>query len=214
MNYSSSASLGGEVRIDAQTPSVAFAGSTPAPAWVSGPQTVTAAGSEPAQLSGIASVSCQLDGGGWTTTQGSVASVHLGSDGGHTVSCYSTTGAGVSSPTRSETVQIDSAPATVTFANGPGQATWSTNAESIDVTATKPAGSSGVAQIVCTINGQTSTYANSVSDPDSETVKVTVQPPGGDLSCRAQDNAGNWSAPQAWDFLIDNTVPDGRVPAA
>ena len=41
VNYSTTTSLNGQVRIDSQVPSVAFSGSTPAPAWVSGPQTVT-----------------------------------------------------------------------------------------------------------------------------------------------------------------------------
>ena len=187
--------LDGQVNIDSQTPSLAFAGVAPAPAWVSGPQTVTVTGSEANQLSGIASVSCQLDGGGWTTTSGTVASVKLTSDGVHTVSCYATTGAGINSPTQTDSVQIDSAAPAVSFANGPSQSSWSTSAQSIDVTATKPAGTSGVAQISCTIDQQTSTYTNS-STPDSLTVAVTVQPPGGDLSCKAQDNAGNWSVPQ------------------
>ena len=70
VNYTAQASLNGEVKIDSQVPSVAFSGVAPAPAWVSGPQTVTVNGREPQQLSGIASVSCQLDGGGWTTTNG------------------------------------------------------------------------------------------------------------------------------------------------
>ncbi|MHB1836555.1 MAG: Ig-like domain repeat protein, partial [Solirubrobacteraceae bacterium] len=30
-----------------------------------------------------------------------------------------------------------------------------------------------------------------------------------ELTCRAQDNAGNSSAPQAWNFLIDDTPPTG-----
>ena len=133
----------------------------------------------------------------------------VNSDGVHTVNCYSVTGAGVKSPTTSYTVQIDSAPPSVSFSGGPSQSTWSTTAQSIDVTATKPQGSSGVAQISCTINQQTNVYTNAGAT-DSQTVKVTVQPPGGDLSCKALDNAGNWSTPVAWNFLIDNTSPTGE----
>ncbi len=209
VNYSTSVNLNGQVKIDSQTPSVTYSGSTPAPAWVSGPQTITVTGSEPTQLSGIASVSCELDGGGWTTTDGSVANVVVGSDGVHTVNCYSVTGAGVRSPTTSYTVQIDSAPPTVSFSGGPSQSSWSTTAQSIDVSAAKPQGSSGVAEISCTINQQTSVYTNPGAT-DSQTVKVTVQPPGGDLSCKALDNAGNWSTPVAWNFLIDSTPPTGE----
>ncbi|MGO9958363.1 MAG: carboxypeptidase-like regulatory domain-containing protein, partial [Solirubrobacteraceae bacterium] len=181
----------------------------PAPAWVSGPQTVTVNGSESQQLSGISSVSCELDGGGWTTADGAAASVKLASDGVHRISCYATTGAGVKSATATYTVQEDSVAPVVSFSNGPSQSSWSTTAQSIDVTATKPQGTSGVAQISCTLDQQTTTYQNTGS-PDSDTVKITVQPPGGDLSCRARDNAGNWSVPQAWDFLLDNTTPTGE----
>ncbi|MGO9791165.1 MAG: hypothetical protein ACLP8S_17200 [Solirubrobacteraceae bacterium] len=209
VNYSTSTSLDGQVRIDDQVPSVAFSGATPAPAWVSGPQTIRVTGSEATQLSGIASVLCEVDGGGWTTTDGSVASITISTDGVHTISCYGTTGAGVKSPTETYAVQIDSVPPTISFSNGPSQSTWATTAQSIDVTASKAQGSSGVAEISCTLNQQTSVYTNS-GDPDSQTVKITVQPPGGDLSCKAQDNAGNWSAAQAWNFLIDNTVPTGE----
>ena len=74
------------------------------------------------------------------------------------------------------------------------------------MSATKAPNSSGVAAINCTLNQQASTYTNA-GDPDSQTVKVTVEPPGGDLSCKAQDNAGNWSTARAWNFLIDDTVP-------
>src|SRR5262249_33920345 len=53
VNYATNANLGGEVLIDNQIPTVAFSGSQAAPAWVSGPQTVTVTGSETAPLSGI-----------------------------------------------------------------------------------------------------------------------------------------------------------------
>ena len=98
-------------------------------------------GSEPHQLSGIASVSCQLDGGGWTTTDGARRERARSAAMACTRSAATaTTGAGVKSPTESYTVQIDSAPPTVSFSTGPSQSTWSTTAQSIDVTATKPAG--------------------------------------------------------------------------
>ena len=208
VKYSTTTSLDGQIRIDSQVPSVAFSGSTPAPAWVSGPQTITVTGTEAQPLSGISSVSCQQDGGGWITADGPVESVHVTSDGVHTIACYATTAAGVKSATAIETVQVDSVAPTIGFSNGPNESSWATTAQSIDVTATKPAGSSGVAQVSCTLNQQTTTYTNT-GNPDSETVKITVQPPGGDLSCKAQDNAGNWSTPQAWNFLIDNTTPTG-----
>ncbi len=207
----SSAPASVSVNIDTQTPSVSFNGGAPAPAWLSGPQAVTVTGSEPQQLSGITSVSCQVDGSAWTTTSGSVARVPLSTDGVHTIHCYSTTGAGVQGPTGSYTVQIDSVPPAIAFSNAPAQSTWATSAQSIEITAIKPLGTSGVKAIVCSIDGQTTTYPNtSTTDPDSETQTITVEPPGGDLTCKAQDNAGNTSSSQAWNFEIDNTTPTGE----
>jgi hypothetical protein len=208
VNYTTTANLGGEVLIDNQIPTVAFGGSQAAPAWVSGPQTITVTGSETTSLSGIGSVSCQLDGGGWRSASGAVAKVEVSGDGPHTLNCYSTTNAGVQSPTESYSVQLDSAPPTVSFSNGPSQTEWSTRAQSITVTASKPAGLSGVDRISCTLNQQTTDYTDSGA-ADSQSVRITVQPPGGVLTCRALDHASNWSSPQAWSFLIDDAAPTG-----
>jgi hypothetical protein len=194
------------LQIDPQTPTVAF--NSPA-GWINHSQTVTVTGSEPQPLSGIASVSCQLNGGAWTTTPGSQATVDVTAQGANTISCYSTTVAGVQGQTATSTVQIDSTRPTVTFANGPDQSRWSTTAQAIDVTATKPSGLSAVQSITCSVEGQSSTYP-ATGGPDTETVHVTVQPPGGQLTCSAQDEAGNVSATQAWNFLIDDTPPTGQ----
>ena len=172
-------------------------------------QTVTVTGGEAQALSGIASVACEIDGGGWTITQGATAKVEITTDGQHTLSCYSVTGAGVQGPAANETIHVDSTPPTVAFSEGPSQSSWSTTAQSIRVTATKPANSSGVAQISCTLGGQATVYTNT-GNPDSESATVTVQPPGGELTCRALDNAGNASTTAAWNFLIDNTPPTGE----
>jgi hypothetical protein len=209
VNYTTTARLSGQVLIDNQAPTVSFSGPSPAPAWVSGSQTITVTGSEQQSLSGIESVSCQLDGSaGWTTTQGATAKVQVNGDGQHTLRCYTTTGAGIKSAVESYAIQIDSTPPAVSFSNGPSQTAWSTTAQTIDVTATKPAGSSGVDEISCTLNQQASVYGNA-GEPQSQTVEITVQPPGGVLTCRALDHAGNWSGMQAWSFLIDDSPPTG-----
>ena len=213
VSYTTTANLSGNVQIDNQTPSVSFSGPVAAPAWVSGPQTVTVTGSEQAQLSGIASVACQLDGGGWNVTNGSVASVRITTDGVHTVDCYTTTGAGVESPTTGYTVQLDSMPPSVSFSNATvASSTWSSTPESIEVTATKPNGSSGVAAISCTLAGQTTQYPNSGS-PYEESVKLQVSQ-SAELSCTAQDNAGNQSTPALWSFLIDTQTPSVSITGA
>ncbi|MGH2856665.1 MAG: hypothetical protein ACRDMJ_04185, partial [Solirubrobacteraceae bacterium] len=124
------------------------------------------------------------------------------SDGIHTVSCTATTGAGVTGAPASYTVHVDSQPPTVAFSGGPPQGRWATTAQTITVTAQDQPGLSGVNQIACSLDGDASTYPGSHA-------QITVQPPGGELTCKAQDNAGNWSASQAWDFLIDDTPPSG-----
>ena len=194
------------VNLDFQTPTIAFTGPSQS-AWVSGPQTVTAVASETQQLSGIASVSCRVNGGSPVSTAGSQQSVKLVADGSSTVSCTAATGAEVTQPAETSTVHIDSDPPTIAFSNGPDQAKWSTTAQTIDVNATDQSGLSGVQLISCTIGGQTTTYTTNKT-------QITVQPPGGQLTCRAQDNAGNWSATAAWSFLIDNTPPTGEFLAS
>ncbi len=194
-------SAGATVNLDFQIPTIAFAGPSQSE-WWSGAQTVTASGSEAQQLSGIARVSCGVDGGTALVAQGASEQVKVSGDGTHTVTCTATTGAGVTGPPATYTVHIDSQPPTVSFSGGPSQSIWATTAQTIGVAATDQSGLSGVRQITCTLGGQSTTYTGSLA-------QITVQPPGGELTCRAQDNAGNWSAPQAWSFLIDDTPPTG-----
>ncbi|HLH66479.1 MAG TPA: hypothetical protein VKV27_12315 [Solirubrobacteraceae bacterium] len=189
------------VNIDYQQPTVAFSG-PPQSEWVSGAQTVTVTGSEQQQLSGVASVSCSVDGGLPHTVTGAKQDVTIAGDGVHTLSCSATSGAGVTGPTSSYTVHIDSEPPSISFSDGPSQSQWYTTAQAITVSAVDQPGLSGVNQIVCTLGAQTTAYAG-------DNARVTVQPPGGELTCRAEDNAGNWSPPQAWNFLIDDTPPTG-----
>ncbi|MGH3260644.1 MAG: hypothetical protein ACRDNS_01475, partial [Trebonia sp.] len=189
------------VKIDPETPTIAFSGVSSA-GWVSGAQGLTVTGSEAQPLSGIASVSCSVDGGPATTTSGVTQTVRIASDGTHRVSCTATTGAGVTGPAASYTIHIDSEPPTIWFSGGPPQEQWATTPQTITVNATDQPGLSGLKEIQCTLGSTTNTYTTSP-------VQITVEPPGGTLVCKAQDNAGNWSTGQAWDFLIDNTPPTG-----
>ncbi|MGH2890144.1 MAG: hypothetical protein ACRDNJ_11000, partial [Solirubrobacteraceae bacterium] len=145
---------------------------------------------------------CSVDGGTPTVTNGGSQTVGITGDGTHTVTCRATTGAGVTGAAASYTVHVDSQPPTIAFSGGPPQGKWSTTAQSVTVTAQDQPGLSGVSQIACTLDGNASTYAGSHA-------QITVQPPGGELTCKGQDNAGNWSASQAWDFLIDDSAPTG-----
>jgi hypothetical protein len=198
--------------VDAQVPALAFGGAGSAPAWDSGGQTVTITGSEAVQASGIASVSCLLDGGAWSTTPGSVAHMGVTGDGKHEASCYATTVAGLDSPTISESIQIDSDAPTLVFTGGPNQAAWHKTGQTITATA-DAAGGDQVSAIRCTLRGVTLTYP-SRSGTNTESVVIPVAAPGGDLDCEAKDSAGNISSAKSWSFLIDDTPPTGYFVAA
>ena len=120
-----------------------------------------------------------------------------------------TTGAGLSSATETYKVQIDSVPAAVGFSNGPDQSVWATSAQSIDVTATKPVRSAR--------RGADHLHPEPADDYLREHWQSRYRD-GPDHRpaawwgpvVQAQDNAGNWSAPHRWSFLIDNTTPTGE----
>jgi hypothetical protein len=188
------------VNIDAQAPTVSFSGPSQS-GWTSA-TALRVTGAEAQPLSGVASVSCSIDGAPVTVSSGATQQVKIGSDGTHTVTCSATSGAGVTGPSASYTVHVDSQPPTLGLSGGPPQGSWATTAQSVTVIAQDQPGLSGVSAIECTLGGQSTMYSTA-------TVNVTVQPPGGQLICKAQDNAGNWSASQGWGFLIDNTTPTG-----
>jgi hypothetical protein len=198
--------------VDAQVPTLLFSGAASAPDWDSGSQTVTVTGSEATQASGIASVSCQVDGGAWTMTSGSVAHLSVTGDGKHEVSCYATTAAGLAGSTASESIQIESDAPTLVFSGGPGQAAWHTTGQTITATA-GAAGGDQVSAITCTLRGVTLTYPNAGGGA-TESVTIPVAAPGGDLDCEARDAAGNVSGAKSWSFLIDDTPPTGFFVAA
>jgi hypothetical protein len=202
-----SAAASTQYAVDAQVPSVLFTGAAAAPAWNSGGQTVTVTGVETTQASGIASVSCQLDGGAWSSTTGSVAHVSVTGDGKHQLSCLTTTAAGVDSSATSESIQIDSDLPTLDLSGGPSQSSWHTAGQTITATASA-AGGDQISAITCTLAGAALTYPNT-GGSSTESVVISVAAPGGDLDCEARDSAGNVSATQSWSFLIDDTPPAG-----
>ena len=193
--------------VDAQVPVLHFSGAESAPGWNSGAQTVTATGSEAAQASGIASISCELDGGGWTTAPGSVERVGVTGDGSHELSCYTTTVAGIDSATTSESVQIDSDAPTLTLSSGPNQARWHRTGQTITAVASATGGDQ-ISSITCTFADLALAYPNS-EDTSKESVVIPVAAPGGELNCVARDTAGNVSTAKSWSFLIDSTPPTG-----
>ena len=123
-----------------------------------GSTTVTVNAAEQQPLSGIAGVSCALDGGGSGWTAGGQATVTATADGVHTIECQALTNAGTWSPIASYTLHIDSTPPTLSFSDGPDQGRWYGSAQSIQVSAQGAPGLAPVALISCTINRQASTY--------------------------------------------------------
>jgi hypothetical protein len=201
-----------DFEVDAQAPTLIFSGAGSAPAWDSGNQTITVTGSEATQASGIAGLSCQLDGGAWISTPGSVAHLRVSGDGKHDVSCYATTIAGVEGLTTSEAIQIDSKAPTLAFSAGPNEAAWHRTGQTITATADAADGDQ-ISAIKCTLEGSALSHPNGTTT-STESVVIPVAAPGGDLDCEAQDSAGNVSSTESWSFLIDDRPPTGYFMAA
>jgi hypothetical protein len=134
---------------DDQTPGISWTG-VPASQWVSSSVPVAITGT--AGPSGVKSVTCQLDGGAWTTMNGKTASVAIADSGTHTIGCYDTSNAGLESTVQTQNVQVDTAAPSESF-SGAASDTWLTNAPDQAVTVNATAGPSGVAAIDCTIDG-------------------------------------------------------------
>lgn len=200
-NWGASGGASATVNLDFQTPSVSFRGPSQT-AWLRGAQTLTVDAGEQQPLSGIAGISCSLNGASAVWTPGSEATVTAMADGANTVSCSAETSAGTWSQATTYTLHLDSTPPTLSYANGPAQGRWYGSAQSIQVAGHDRPGLAPIALISCSINGQATVYQGGQT-------QVTVQPPGGQLICAAQDQAGNWSQSGAWNFLIDNTPPTG-----
>lgn len=196
---------------DSQAPTVAFSGASPAPVWDTGDQKVEVSGSEGISASGIASITCELDGGAPTTTAGSTASVNISGDGAHTVSCNATTGAGIQGPTSTETIQIDSQQPTLTLTGGPAAGVWYTTTQHVTALA-HALGGDTISSITCKLGSDSLSFPNETGG-STESLSIAVAAPGGLLTCQAHDSAGNSSTPQSWSFLIDDTPPTGYFSA-
>jgi hypothetical protein len=228
-----------DVWIDTRQPTVSFSGAPPAPTWLTGTPTVVVVGSEQdGVLSGITKLTCSVNGSNSFTLNVDAALQYANSfvltpNGANTIRCQATNAAGTTGPASVETVNLDnpavqSQSASLTqygsspeidngadpYADGPSQKTWSHTPEAVTITAVNSAGGSAIGQIDCTGAAQTGddTYpANSQNayGAGGERITVTVQPPGGDLSCTAQDTAGNSYPLGSYEFEIDNQAPTG-----
>jgi hypothetical protein len=210
-----------------------WASGTPTIVVTGGEQNTTTGQNE--ILSGISSISCTVNGASVPTpplTPGYATSFELTTNGANSISCVPTTAAGTGRAF-TETVNVDnpandcagsrchltgygSSPliddGADPYSNGPSQTTWYRTAQPITVTANLPSGQAPVASISCT-GAMSGTWPLSNLDTDSaggEEITVDVPPPGGQLSCTAEDAASNVYQLGSYQFEEDNTAPSGQ----
>ena len=97
------------------------------------------------------------------------------------------------------------------FSDGPSQSQWYRTPQSVTITADDTGGPAPISSISCK-GALTGTWPLSSLNTDAqggEQITVTVSAPGGDLSCTAQDAAGNVYVLGSYLFQIDDTPPSG-----
>jgi hypothetical protein len=188
--------------------------------------------------SGITKLTCSVNSGNPFVLNVDAAlnytsSFVLTPNGSDNISCQATDAAGTTGPLSNEAVNVDNpsiqpASSTLTkygsspeidsgadpYTDGPSEKTWYHTPESVQITATNTAGGAAISQIDCTGAAQTGGGTYPVNEQNAygnggERITVTVQPPGGDLSCSAQDTAGNSYPLGSYEFQIDNQAPTG-----
>ena len=203
------------------------------------PTVVVSGGEQGGMLSGITSITCTVNNSAAitlnvTAAQGYTSSFMLTTNGATVVSCQATDAAGTTGSASQETVNVDDpaitpASSTLTrygsspaidsggdpFSDGPSQSTWYRSAQSVTITAVNSGGGAPISQIICTGASQGAgggTYPANTQNAygnGGERITITVQPPGGDLSCSAQDTAGNTYTLGSYLFEIDDQPPTG-----
>ena len=220
------------VNIDAEQPTLSFLvnGTAPSTTYLSGAPVVTVVGGEDGGiLSGLSQISCSVNGGAPFLLSGIGAagnytgSFELEQNGTDHVSCIGKTVAGSTQVSPSNvTVNVDNpnyaanASALIDdgadpYSNGPSQSQWYVTPQSVTVTADNTGGGAPIASISCK-GALTGTWPISAVNSDSrggEQITLTVPAPGGDLSCAAQDTAGNVYVLGSYLFQIDQTPPTG-----
>jgi hypothetical protein len=226
------------VNIDTYQPSLTFLvnGTVPSSAWLSGAPVVTVIGSEDGGiLSGLKGITCSVNGGNSFSLSGIdsdtdyTGSFELEQNGADQVSCTGTTVAGTTQATPATvTVNLDNPnyspnPSALIddgadpFSTGPSQSQWYATPQSVTITANDTGGSAPIASIACkgALVGNWPISNLNTDAQGGEQITLTVPAPGGDLSCTAEDAAGNVYALGSYLFQIDNTAPVGYfVPQA
>jgi hypothetical protein len=224
------------VNIDNEQPTLAFLvnAKPPSSTYLSGTPVVTVIGSENGGiLSGLSQISCSVNGGSAIQLSGiGAASDYTGSfeldqNGADRVSCRGTTVAGtVQASPSTVTVNVDNpnyAPNASSlidngadpYSNGPSQSQWYVTPQSVTITADNTGGGAPISAISCkgALPGSWPISNLNTDSRGGEQITVTVPAPGGDLSCAAEDSAGNVYVLGSYLFQIDSTPPKGYFEA-
>lgn len=217
------------VDVEQTAPQVTLGGATPYdPAdpstYANGPVQVTLRAAEPAgtypnsTTFGVQSVQCAINGASPEIVDGNAGTFNITGTGMNSVSCQATNDAGVTSAPVTETIAIDtSAPSSGggTVSSGPTSPGGYTQGSQSITVSFSAAGGAQMKEIRCTLQGVTTDYypgdagVTMSNNNDTESLTLTIDPPGGTLTCQGEDTAGNWSAPESWNFNIDDTPPTG-----
>lgn len=220
------------VNIDARQPTVTYVvdGAPVSSDWLSGTPVVSVIASEQGGiLSGIEGISCSVNGGGAFALTGIApgsnytGSFELDQNGADHVSCTATTVAGtVQATPTTATVNVDNPNFSATpsalidnggdpYSNGPSQSQWYVTPQTVTITANNTGGAAPIAAIACkgALSGTWPISNLNADGARGEQITVTVPPPGGVLSCTAQDTAGNVYVLGSYIFQIDSTAPTG-----
>jgi hypothetical protein len=103
------------------------------------------------------------------------------------------------------------------YSHGPSQSRWYVTPQSVTITADDTGGSAPISAIACkgALSGSWPISNLNTDSRGGEQITVTVPAPGGDLSCTAEDSAGNVYVLGSYKFQIDDTAPTGYfVPRA
>jgi hypothetical protein len=220
------------VNIDTEQPTLTFLvnGNPPSGDYLSGTPVVSVIGSESGGLlSGLNQIHCSVNGGtpfvlsGIGPESDYTGSFELDQNGSDQVSCTGTTVAGTVQATPSNvTVNVDNPNYSPNasdlidhggdpYSAGPSQSQWYVTPQSVTITANNTGGSAPIAAISCkgALSGTWPVSSLNTDANGGEQITVTVPAPGGDLSCAAEDSAGNVYVLGSYRFQIDDTSPKG-----
>jgi hypothetical protein len=220
------------VNIDTEQPTLTFlVNSNPASSgYLSGTPVLTVIGSESGGiLSGLNQIHCSVNGATPFALSGIgpeseyTGSFELDQNGSDQVSCTGTTVAGTAQATPSDvTVNVDNPNYSPNasdlidhggdpYSDGPSQSQWYVTPQAVTITADNTGGSAPIAAISCkgALSGTWPISSLNTDAHGGEQITVTVPAPGGDLSCAAEDSAGNVYVLGSYRFQIDDTAPKG-----